>query len=124
VVWLTADVHYAAAHYYNPQTAATSDFLPFWEFVSGPLNAGSFGPNTKDGTFGIEVDFEMGPGTEGLPQNSSPYAGLQFFGEVNIDHHTKKMTVDLKDINGDVVYSKTLGPYQGKSSKKGKKKRG
>lgn len=123
VVWLTADVHYAAAHYYNPKTAATDDFLPFWEFVSGPLNAGSFGPNTKDGTFGIEVDFEMGPGTVGLPQNSSPYAGLQFFGEVTIDHRSKKMTVDLKDINGVVVYSKTLDPNLGHSSKKRHKKR-
>ncbi len=117
VVWLTADVHYAAAHYYNPKTAASSDFLPFWEFVSGPLNAGSFGPNTKDGTFGIEVDFEMGPGTEGLPANSSPYAGLQFFGEVNINHRNKNMTVDLKNIDGTVVYSKTLVPNLGKSSK-------
>ena len=110
VVWLTADVHYAAAHFYNPETAATNDFLPFWEFVSGPLNAGSFGPGTKDKTFGIEVDFEMAPGTEGVPQNSSPYAGLQFFGEVNINRHSKKMTVDLKDIKGDVVYSRTLTP--------------
>lgn len=118
VVWLTADVHYAAAHYYNPESAATSDFLPFWEFVSGPLNAGSFGPGTKDKTFGIEVDFEMAPGTEGLPQNSSPYAGLQFFGEVNIDRRSKKMTVDLKDINGSVVYSRTLTPDQRHDSDK------
>lgn len=121
VVWLTADVHYAAAHYYNPESAATSDFLPFWEFVSGPLNAGSFGPNTKDRTFGIEADFEMGPGTEGLPQNSSPYAGLQFFGEVNIDHRSKKMTVDLKDIDGNLVYSRTLDPNLGNHHHKEKK---
>ena len=117
VVWLTADVHYAAAHYYNPKLAATGDFLPFWEFVSGPLNAGSFGPNSKDGTFGIEVDFEIAPGTEGLQQNSSPYAGLQFFGEVNIDRHSKQMTVDLKDINGNVVYTNTLEPNPGHSSR-------
>jgi alkaline phosphatase D len=118
VVWLTADVHYAAAHYYNPKSAATSDFLPFWEFVSGPLNAGSFGPASKDKTFGIEVDFEIAPGTEGLPQNSSPYAGMQYFGEVNIDHRSKRMTVDLKDINGDVVYSKTLKPSKKRHSHK------
>ena len=46
VVWLTADVHYCAAHYYDPARAAFRDFDPFWEFVAGPLNAGSFGPNT------------------------------------------------------------------------------
>jgi alkaline phosphatase D len=39
-VWLTADVHYAAAHYYNPDKAQFQDFEPFWEFVSGPLHAG------------------------------------------------------------------------------------
>ncbi|MDX1812250.1 MAG: alkaline phosphatase D family protein, partial [Gammaproteobacteria bacterium] len=112
VVWLTADVHYAAAHYYDPEKAASDDFLPFWEFISGPLNAGSFGPNSTDGTFGPQVEFYMAP-----PQgqaNLSPYAGLQFFGEVNIDSTTADMTVELKDINGDVVFSKILEAQKGK----------
>jgi alkaline phosphatase D len=103
---LTADVHYAAAHFYDPSKAASSDFNGFWEFVSGPLNAGSFGPNTKDGTFGIQAVFEKAPPTGQV--NLSPYAGLQFFGEVNIDKASKAMTVDLKDINGDSVFSKIL----------------
>ena len=29
----------------------------FWEFVAGPLNAGTFGPNALDPTFGPEVKF-------------------------------------------------------------------
>jgi len=29
-VWLTADVHYTAAHYYNPDKAQFGDFEPFW----------------------------------------------------------------------------------------------
>jgi alkaline phosphatase D len=106
VVWLTADVHYAAAHYYDPDKAATDDFSPFWEFVAGPLNAGTFGPNTTDGTFGPRVVFYKAPPAG--QANLSPYAGLQFFGEVNIDSRTKAMRVDLKDINGDVVFSKML----------------
>jgi alkaline phosphatase D len=44
--------------------------------------------------------------------NLSPYAGLQFFGEVNIDRKTQAMTVDLKDIEGDVVFSQTLPASQ------------
>jgi alkaline phosphatase D len=40
-VWLTADVHYAAAHYYNPDKAQFGEFDPFWEFVAGPLHAGT-----------------------------------------------------------------------------------
>jgi alkaline phosphatase D len=106
LVWLTADVHYAAAHFYDPAKAQSKDFTPFWEFVAGPLNAGSFGPNTTDGTFGPQVVFSKAPPAG--QANLSPYAGLQFFGEVNIDKHSQALTVDLKDINGTVVFSKTL----------------
>ena len=106
VVWLTADVHYAAAHYYDPNKAQSTDFAPFWEFVTGPLNSGSFGPNTTDATFGPQVVFSKAPPAG--QANLSPFAGLQFFGEVNIDSNTKAMTVDLKDINGISVYSKVL----------------
>ena len=35
-VWITADMHYTAAHYYDPNRAVFQDFEPFWEFVSGP----------------------------------------------------------------------------------------
>jgi alkaline phosphatase D len=42
----------AAGHHYDPARAAVGDFTPFWEFVSGPANAGAFGPNPLDGTFG------------------------------------------------------------------------
>ena len=45
VVWITADVHYCAAHHYDPVRARFTEFDPFWEFVAGPLNAGTFGPN-------------------------------------------------------------------------------
>jgi alkaline phosphatase D len=106
IVWLTADVHYAAAHFYDPSKAQTKDFSPFWEFFAGPLNAGTFGPNTTDGTFGPQVVFNKAPPAG--QANLSPYAGLQFFGEVNIDKDTKAMTVDLKDINGTPVFTKTL----------------
>ena len=34
-LWLTADVHYTAAHYYDPSKAVFQEFEPFWEFVSG-----------------------------------------------------------------------------------------
>jgi alkaline phosphatase D len=52
VVWVTADVHYTAAHRYDPNHAVFQDFSPFWEFVPGPLNAGTFGPNGIDQRFG------------------------------------------------------------------------
>ena len=106
VVWLTADVHYCAAHYYSPENAVFQDFDPFWEFVAGPLNAGSFGPNDLDNTFGPEVIFEKAPDAP----NGSPFLGLQFYGDVAIDSDSYDMTVSLKDIDGEVVFSQTLEP--------------
>ncbi len=110
-VWLTADVHYCAAHYYDPSKAAFKDFDGFWEFVSGPLNAGSFGPNTLDNTFGPQVVFSKAPPAGQV--NLSPFAGLQFFGEVNIDAGSAELTVDLRDIGGASVFTKTLKPKFG-----------
>ncbi|MBF6648929.1 alkaline phosphatase [Methylobacter sp. BlB1] len=106
IVWLTADVHYAAAHFYDPGKAQTRDFAPFWEFVAGPLNAGSFGPKSTDATFGPQVVFTKAPSAGQV--NLSPFAGLQFFGEVNIDRKSRALSVDLKDIEGTTVFSKTL----------------
>ena len=109
VVWLTADVHYTAAHYYNPARAGFSDFLPFWEFVSGPLNAGGFGPNGIDKTFGLEVIYQKAPPAANTP----PTSGMQFFGQVDIDAKTRAMTVTLKDLEGAALYTRTLAPQRG-----------
>jgi alkaline phosphatase D len=108
VVWLTADVHYTAAHYYDPNRAQFQEFAPFWEFVSGPLNAGTFGPNPLDNTFGPQVMFVKAPpeGQANLP----PSAGLQFFGQVDIDGATEVMTVQLKDLTGASLFTQELEP--------------
>ncbi|MFB9266216.1 alkaline phosphatase D family protein [Bradyrhizobium erythrophlei] len=107
-VWLTADVHYAAAHYYNPNKAQFQEFDPFWEFVSGPLHAGTFGPNELDNTFGPEVKFIKAPGLEN--QNLPPSAGMQFFGHVKIDGASGQMTVTLRDRADVALWSITLDP--------------
>lgn len=115
VVWLTADVHYCAAHYYSPEKAVFKHFEPFWEFVAGPLNAGSFGPNQLDNTFGPEVVFQKAPPVA----NASPMAGFQFYGDVQIDKYSAEMTVSLKDINGDTVFKQLLEPnYKRRGHKK------
>ncbi|WP_170791572.1 alkaline phosphatase D family protein [Ruegeria lacuscaerulensis] len=108
-VWFTADVHYTAAHYYDPNKAQFQDFEPFWEFVSGPLHAGTFGPNALDGTFGPEVKFVKAL-AEGQGVNLPPSAGLQFFGLVDIDGATEQMTVRLMDRADTELWSITLDP--------------
>jgi alkaline phosphatase D len=105
-VWLTADVHYTAAHHYSPDRATYQDFDPFWEFVSGPLNAGAFGPNALDGTFGPRAEYVAAPPVA----NASPAEGFQFFGEVEIDGHTEQLTVTLRDVDGAALFSRVLDP--------------
>lgn len=108
VVWVTADVHYCAAHHYDPARAQFTDFDPFWEFVAGPLNAGTFGPGEVDNTFGPEVKFTGIP--KGMKPNRSPKEGLQFFGAVKIEGASGVMTVALHDINGTKLHSVELLP--------------
>lgn len=105
-VWLTADVHYTAAHYYDPARAQFTDFDPFWEFVTGPIHAGSFGPNGLDNTFGPQVIFQKAPPAP----NYSPLGGFQFFGQVDIDRRSEAMKVQLVDIKGQNLFSQTLAP--------------
>lgn len=109
IVWLTADVHYAAAYEHDPAVAQFKDFSGFWEFIAGPLNAGSYGGYTLDGTFGPQLMYknEPAPGSYGF-SGLSPYGGKQFFGEVNISQADKSMTVHLRDLYGSSVYSRIL----------------
>jgi alkaline phosphatase D len=82
------DVHFTAAHYYDPDKAVFQNFAPFWEFVSGPLNAV------------VAKDTNM----------NSPMYGNQFFGEVDIDGSTAVMTVRLRDTDGAVRYQVDIDP--------------
>ncbi|MGP0224896.1 alkaline phosphatase D family protein [Paenarthrobacter sp. NCHU4564] len=106
IVWLTADVHYCAAHHYSPERASFTDFDPFWEFVAGPINAGSFGPNDMDGTFGPEVVFSRA----GRFPGESPRDGEnQYFGHVDLSDDGT-FTVSLRNANGTVIFTKVLTP--------------
>ncbi|MFD0437909.1 alkaline phosphatase D family protein [Streptomyces chartreusis] len=105
-VWLTADVHHTSAQHYQPSRAAFTDFEPFWEFVSGPLNAGAFPASALDNTFGPERVFVKAPTTS----NVSPAGGYQFFGEVDIDGHSGELTVRLREQDGAVLFTQVLHP--------------
>jgi alkaline phosphatase D len=108
-VWLTADMHYTAAHHYDPNRAVFSDFEPFWEFVSGPLHAGTWAPGQLDNTFGPVAKFEKGcDATQG--ENLAPCFGLQFFGRVDIDGRSGVMTVTLKDVDNRALWSVDIEP--------------
>jgi alkaline phosphatase D len=119
VVWLTADVHYAAALHYGPgQAGFRVPFEPFWEFVAGPMHAGTFGPNKLDATFGPEVRFEYAPRAglllptgRRVPDDFQlplpPSDGMQTFGTVRIDGRTRALTVEFRDVFGELVHDGT-----------------
>ena len=108
VVWITGDVHYATAHHYDPSRAVFTDFSPFWEFVAGPLHAGTFGPGTLDKTFGPEVRFTAIP--KGMKGNRPPSDGFQFFGTLTIDARKRGLTARLHDLTGKTLFSVELDP--------------
>ncbi len=110
VVSITGDVHYCAAHHYDPSRAKFSDFNPFWEFVAGPAHAGTFGPAPLDGTFGPEVRFSGVP--PDLPPNRPPSAGLQFFGVLEADPRTGVLSVALVNAAGRRVFTAELTAEQ------------
>ena len=108
VVFITADVHYAAAHYYDPAAANFSDFHPFWEFVAGPAHAGTFGPGQLDATFGPQLKFLGIP--RGMKANRPPSEGLQFFGTLKIAAGSRALTAKLHNVAGKELFSVDLEP--------------
>lgn len=108
VVWVTADVHYAAAHHFAPERAGFKDFDPFWEFLAGPINAGTFGPNPHDPTFGPQVEFLSIP--RSMRPGRSPLDGYQFYGMGEVDPETGRLTVSLHDLDGTRLWDTTLSP--------------
>ncbi len=108
VVWITADVHYCAAHHFDPARAAFKEFDPFWEFVAGPAHAGTFAPGALDPTFGPELKFSGVP--PDLKPNRPPTDGLQFFGTLSVDARSRVMTVRLHNLSGAAIYTNELLP--------------
>ena len=107
VVVVTADVHYAAAHRYNPKQAVFQGFDPFWEFIAGPLHASTYGPNPLDPTFGPSVVYASPPSGRHL---RSPAHGGQYFGVMRIDGKTGALNVTLHDLEGARLYGVELAP--------------
>jgi alkaline phosphatase D len=106
-VWISADVHFASAVHYHPDRAAYQDFEPFWEIVAGPINAGTgnLASTAVDSTFGPQVVHTTVPGPI---TDTSPAAGMQFFGMGEIDPETHALTLAIHDLDGKSLWSHTL----------------
>jgi alkaline phosphatase D len=115
-VWITADMHYTAAYHYDPNAAVFQDFEPFWEFISGPIHAGTWHPQQLDNTFGPRAVFQKGRGKD-QRDDLAPCFGLQFFGHVSIDGPSEVMTVTLKDVEDRKLWAIELEPRMEKWSR-------
>lgn len=92
LVWLTADVHYAAAHYYNPGPGHVHGFRSVLETRQQlPLHAGTRPAGSFDRTFGPTLRWSARP--PGAPQNLPPSANEQYFGTVRIEPRNGVATV-------------------------------
>jgi alkaline phosphatase D len=106
VIWITADVHYAAAYHYDPARARFSEFLPFWEIVACPLHAGTFPASRMDPTFGPELRFLAIP--PDMKPNRPPSDGFQFFGLGRVDRRTKALTMQIRNAKGAILFNLEL----------------
>lgn len=112
VVWLTADVHYCAAHYYDPAAARFTEFEPFWEFVAGPTQADSSGCCQLDDTFGPMSVFQgTAPRdhTDAARADWHPGESFQCLGQVNVEPGGP-MTISFADQGGRLLFAQVLEP--------------
>jgi len=65
--------------------------------------------HSYDDTFGPQLIFQKASPSPNLPP-LSPLSGLQFFGQVDIDSESLVMTVALKDIDGDTLFTQEIYP--------------
>jgi alkaline phosphatase D len=77
VVWITADVHYAAAHHFDPARGTGTQFDPFWGVRGRSDSAEELRPEPARSTFGPEVRFQWVPPAD--RQDLGPWDGLQNF---------------------------------------------
>jgi alkaline phosphatase D len=103
IVFVTADVHYAAVHRFDPGRAQTKDFDPFYELVAGPMHATAFPQKPLDDTFGPELVWSNAKDEFGTPAEPR-----QSFGLLRIDGKTRALTVTFVDGYGHDLHSFTL----------------
>jgi alkaline phosphatase D len=105
-VWITADVHYAAAHHYDPARGSGTAFTPFWEFVGGPIHAGAFGASQLDPTFGPEVAWQKAPAAGTM---AAPSDGYTSFGSMELTRDGAVVRQHGVEGRGEVWWSMSLG---------------
>ncbi len=105
-LWITTDVHFAAAFRYTP-FAGSPDFQ-LHEIVTGPLNAGLFGHERFDDTLGTERLFYFGPQDFRTVQSWEEARRWFNFGVLDVDAEGS-LTARIVDVDGRAVFELPLG---------------
>lgn len=107
LVFLTTDVHYAAAWRYRP-LPEHPDFV-FHELISGPLNAGLFPNRSFADDLGAERLFFHGPASADAVRDYEEALGWFNFGvaQVTAERHLR---VSWRNARGDTVGALDLAP--------------
>ena len=109
-VWITADMHYTAANYYDPNRAVFQDFDPFWEFISGPIHAGTWAPGTARQHLRSARRVRNWAAARVSRTTSRPASGCSSSATSPSTATTEVMTVTLKDVNDRALWSKEIEP--------------
>ena len=108
-VWITADMHYTAAHYYDPEPAAVPGLRAVLGVRVGPAPCRHLGAGAARQHVRPAVMYQKGC-SKAQGENLAPCFGLQFFGHVAIDGDTEVMTVTLKDVDDRTLWSTRIEP--------------
>ncbi len=112
VVWLTADMHYTAAHHYDPEPRGVPGFRAVLGIRLRPAACRHLGPGAaRQHLWAAGALFQKGCTAE-QGENLAPCFGLQFFGRVDIDGRRGSMTVTLKDVGDKDLWSVRIEPEQ------------
>ena len=106
VVWITADVHYCAAHHYDPARARSRISIRSGNSSPARRTRGTFAPGVIDRTFGPEVRFNGMPAD--LKPNRPPGPDTQFFGMLEADPQSRALTVAIVNTAGTRVFEQRL----------------
>ena len=105
-VWLTADVHYAAAHYYNPGQGAVPGLRAVLGIRLRPAARRHFRAERTRQHLRSRGEVHQGAGAR--QAEPAAHGRLQFFGHVKIDGASGQMTVTLRDRADVALWSTTL----------------
>ena len=111
-------MHYTAAHYYDPNKAVFQDFDPFWEFVSGPLHAGTWRPGASSTTRSARAPCIRMAAAAEQGESSTLLRTAILRARIDRRRDRKSVTVTLKDVEDNDLWSVDINPRFDKWSRR------